>query len=326
MIPVHTAITNHFPVTNSEFEGLATTDIKRESHNITLPSQNFAISRNSMMISLPSRRGRRSTIPPEIREEVRRLKKRNTERQRRACISDKMNALHSLAMKLIGEDPSKHSKMEKNDILGICYTIFEGIAKILKDRPELLSRLHNLGSTSQETMNAKPISHSSDSMNLQPNDSNSSSKYFHKTEQNSIQTNLPNPSTYSSTNINPLQNQKMKQHSNPNSSIPLSCSNILNERKSSIQCVNTQSKTHTFRLPLKYRWCKVENQNTTFDFEQINHVNRHNLSFEMKNRTNYIHTLVKSEDNFISKPWTDDQKENISHYINQENVWRPYLN
>uniref|UniRef100_A0A3Q0KLZ8 BHLH domain-containing protein n=1 Tax=Schistosoma mansoni TaxID=6183 RepID=A0A3Q0KLZ8_SCHMA len=306
MIPVHSTITNHFSTTNSECEGFVTSDIKTEPYNMTPPTRSSTISRNSMMNSLPSRRGRRSTIPLEIRDEVRRLKKRNTERQRRACISDKMNALHNLAMKLIGEDPSKHSKMEKNDILGICYTIFEGIAKILKDRPELLSRLHNLASASQETKNIKPISHSSDSINIQPNDLNSLSQSFHKIERNSIPMNPLNLSTFPSIN---LHNQEMKNNSNLNSSIPLSSSKILNESKSNLQYVNTKSKCHTFRLPLKYRWCKIENQNTT----------------------DYIHTLVQSHNDVIMKQWNNpiidnEQKENISHYIEQENVWRPYLN
>ncbi|GAA47898.1 STARP antigen [Clonorchis sinensis] len=48
------------------------------------------------------RRGRRSLVPPELRAQTRRLKKQNLERRRRACISDKMNALHALALDLIG--------------------------------------------------------------------------------------------------------------------------------------------------------------------------------------------------------------------------------
>ncbi|VDO70685.1 unnamed protein product [Schistosoma mattheei] len=50
--------------------------------------------------------GRQSTIPLEYRDQTRRLKKQNLERRRRACISDKMNALHNLAMNLIGKDVS----------------------------------------------------------------------------------------------------------------------------------------------------------------------------------------------------------------------------
>ncbi|CAI2724484.1 unnamed protein product [Schistosoma spindalis] len=303
MIPVQSTITNDFSTTNSECERFITSDMKTEPYNITPPTQNSTISRNSMMNSLPSRRGRRSTIPLEIRDEVRRLKKRNTERQRRACISDKMNALHNLAMKLIGEDPSKHSKMEKNDILGICYMIFEGIAKILKDRPELLSRLHKLTSTSQETNNISSISSSSNSMNIKSNHLNSLSQCLHKIEQNSIEINPLNYSNYSSIH---LDNEEIIKYSNINHSIPFTCLNILNESNS-----NTTIKHHTFRLPLKYRWCKLKNQNITYNYH-------------------HHHPVIKSQNDVIMKQWNNyvmnNEKENISHYIKQENVWRPYLN
>ncbi|CAH8487826.1 unnamed protein product [Heterobilharzia americana] len=84
-----------------------------------------------------SRRGRRSNVPLEIREQTRRLKKQNMERRRRACISDKMNALHNLAMNLIGIDPNEYHKVEKADILNLCYNVFKGIANITKDEPDL---------------------------------------------------------------------------------------------------------------------------------------------------------------------------------------------
>uniref|UniRef100_A0A095C1A6 BHLH domain-containing protein n=1 Tax=Schistosoma haematobium TaxID=6185 RepID=A0A095C1A6_SCHHA len=223
MIPVQSTITNNFSTTNSECEGFVISDIKTEPHNIIPLTRNSTISRNSMMNSLPSRRGRRSTIPMEIRDEVRR--------------------------------PSKHSKMEKNDILGICYTIFEGIAKILKDRPELLSRLHKLTLTSQETNNIKPISSSSDSINIKSNHLNSLSQYLHKIEQNSIEINPLNLSNYSSMN---LHNEDKIKYSNINQSIPFSCLNLSNESNS-----NAPIKNHTFRLPLKYRYpffyCKSDN-------------------------------------------------------------------
>ncbi|CAI2724478.1 unnamed protein product [Schistosoma spindalis] len=92
----------------------------------------------------PSKRGRRSNVPPEIREQTRRLKKQNMERRRRACISDKMNALHNLAMNLIGIDPHECHKVEKADILNLCHSVFKGIANIAKDEPELQTRLRKL--------------------------------------------------------------------------------------------------------------------------------------------------------------------------------------
>ncbi|VDO67551.1 unnamed protein product [Schistosoma margrebowiei] len=72
------------------------------------------------------------------------MKKQNMERRRRACISDKMNALHNLAMNLIGIDPHECHKVEKADILNLCHSVFKGIANIAKDEPELQTRLRKL--------------------------------------------------------------------------------------------------------------------------------------------------------------------------------------
>ncbi|CAI2724477.1 unnamed protein product [Schistosoma spindalis] len=105
-----------------------------------------------------SRRGRRSNVPPEIREQTRRLKKQNMERRRRACISDKMNALHNLAMNLIGIDPNKCHKVEKADILNLCQSVFEGITNIAKDEPEFQERLKKLRYNLNEIPNSSSIS------------------------------------------------------------------------------------------------------------------------------------------------------------------------
>ncbi|CAH8460729.1 unnamed protein product [Schistosoma mattheei] len=104
-----------------------------------------------------SRRGRRSNVPPEIREQTRRLKKQNMERRRRACISDKMNALHNLAMNLIGIDPNKYHKVEKADILNLCQSVFEGITNIAKDEPEFQERLRKLRYNLNEISNSSSI-------------------------------------------------------------------------------------------------------------------------------------------------------------------------
>ncbi|CAH8462336.1 unnamed protein product [Schistosoma intercalatum] len=104
-----------------------------------------------------SRRGRRSNVPPEIREQTRRLKKQNMERRRRACISDKMNALHNLAMNLIGIDPNKYHKVEKADILNLCQSVFEGITNIAKDEPEFQERLRKLRYNLNEISNSSLI-------------------------------------------------------------------------------------------------------------------------------------------------------------------------
>ncbi|OON22715.1 Helix-loop-helix DNA-binding domain protein [Opisthorchis viverrini] len=74
------------------------------------------------------------------------LKKQDMERRRRACISDKMNALHNLAMNIIGLDAHQQQKQEKADILNTCYKVFEAIAQIVHEEPELQTRIHQLRS------------------------------------------------------------------------------------------------------------------------------------------------------------------------------------
>nr|CAH8825209.1 unnamed protein product [Trichobilharzia regenti] len=103
-----------------------------------------------------SKRGRRSTIPVEIREKTRRLKKQNMERRRRASISDKMKALHSLAMEVIGINPDESQKLEKVDLLNLCYTVFERVADIAKDKPELQARLKKLRHSLYEVTSSCP--------------------------------------------------------------------------------------------------------------------------------------------------------------------------
>ncbi|GAA48546.1 hypothetical protein CLF_101736 [Clonorchis sinensis] len=97
----------------------------------------FNVANNNVVsvTSMTARRERRSVIPLEQRQQSRRLKKQNLERRRRACISVKLNALYTLAMQLIGEDPKKYQKLEKVDILGICCTVFEGMTRIVKEHP-----------------------------------------------------------------------------------------------------------------------------------------------------------------------------------------------
>ncbi|KAL5972125.1 hypothetical protein TSMEX_000152 [Taenia solium] len=52
-------------------------------------------------------KGRRPLFPLDDREMRRRVKKQNMERRRRACISDKLAALHSLAVSLVGEEVAR---------------------------------------------------------------------------------------------------------------------------------------------------------------------------------------------------------------------------
>ncbi|KAF7258286.1 hypothetical protein EG68_04240 [Paragonimus skrjabini miyazakii] len=104
-----------------------------------------------------SKRGRKSAIPVEQREQVRRIKKQNMERRRRACISDKMNALHNLAMNLIGEDPAQYQKAEKADILNMCYAVFEHVVAIVKEQPDMRLRVQQLFDQFREKSTQEPI-------------------------------------------------------------------------------------------------------------------------------------------------------------------------
>ncbi|TNN11733.1 hypothetical protein EWB00_004253 [Schistosoma japonicum] len=130
------------------------------------PNCGMSVTQTTGSITIPqtitSRRGRRSDVPPEIREQTRRLKKQNMERKRRACISDKMNALHNLAMNLIGIDPNECHKVEKADILNLCHNVFKGIASIAKDEPELQTRLRKLRHNLTDSFSTS-VSHASTS-------------------------------------------------------------------------------------------------------------------------------------------------------------------
>ncbi|CAH8456309.1 unnamed protein product [Dicrocoelium dendriticum] len=68
------------------------------------------------------------------------------ERRRRACISHKMNALHSLAMNIVGLDPEAQHKAEKVDILTTCCKVLEHVAKVAREQPVLQSWLHQFQS------------------------------------------------------------------------------------------------------------------------------------------------------------------------------------
>ncbi|KAK4474066.1 hypothetical protein MN116_003376 [Schistosoma mekongi] len=91
-----------------------------------------------------SRRGRKSTILPELREQTRRIQKQNIERSRRACIANKMSELHKLAMNMIGLNISEQPKTEKVDILGMCYEVFKNVSILLNENPELKEKLKQM--------------------------------------------------------------------------------------------------------------------------------------------------------------------------------------
>eukprot|EP00108_Taenia_solium_P002343 TsM_001059600 transcript=TsM_001059600 gene=TsM_001059600 len=91
-------------------------------------------------------KGRRPLFPLDDREMRRRVKKQNMERRRRACISDKLAALHSLAVSLVGEEPQQRSQQrtEITDILNQCVRVLQGLSELVKSEPELQLKLRRL--------------------------------------------------------------------------------------------------------------------------------------------------------------------------------------
>ncbi|KAM7535868.1 hypothetical protein Aperf_G00000099194 [Anoplocephala perfoliata] len=93
-------------------------------------------------------KGKKSIPPPlDDREMRRRVKKQNMERRRRACISDKLTALHSLAVSLVGEKPQQQSnqRTEITDILNQCVNVLRGLSEFVKSEPELQAKMRRLG-------------------------------------------------------------------------------------------------------------------------------------------------------------------------------------
>ncbi|CAH8445722.1 unnamed protein product [Schistosoma turkestanicum] len=183
--------------------------------------------------------GRPCGIPLEYRDQTRRLKKQNLERRRRACISDKMNALHNLAMNLIGKDPTQYHKIEKTDILNICHNVFEKVVAIVNEQPDILERVHQLRNKLDDKLIPDHSYASKNKQNIcndENNDSNEKSHlnnyipfnhplkmYSHNNTNdddndgqcNSLTTFNPNESSSPLSNQNSLQYFNRKLHSTP---------------------------------------------------------------------------------------------------------------
>ncbi|VDM18069.1 unnamed protein product [Hydatigera taeniaeformis] len=96
-------------------------------------------------IMSPSQK-RQSLFPLDDREMKRRIVKQCMERRRRACISDKLSALHSLAVSLVGEKPPQQSnqRLEITDILNQCVSVLQGLSEFVKNEPELQAKMRRL--------------------------------------------------------------------------------------------------------------------------------------------------------------------------------------
>ncbi|CDI98739.1 STARP-like antigen [Echinococcus multilocularis] len=89
---------------------------------------------------------RQPLFPLDDREMKRRVVKQYMERRRRACISDKLSALHSLAVSLVGETPQQqsHQRIEITDILNQCVSVLQSLSEFVKNEPELQAKMHRL--------------------------------------------------------------------------------------------------------------------------------------------------------------------------------------
>ncbi|CAH8478742.1 unnamed protein product [Heterobilharzia americana] len=273
-------------------------------------------------VKIFSKRGRKSTVPPEIREQTRRIKKQNIERSRRACIATKMTELHRLAMSLIGLDVSDQRKTEKVDILGICYEVFENVSILLNERPELKEKLkqmcHAIGNKSfikrQELIdnhNNDCITSKLDHLDTYSNKSQLSI-ICEKENYDPSSENFLIPSELSA--FTPIQKI---QHPNKNH---------LEYHSTPIQLLLPTTDSGYFEL--------YSSSSTIDDMNAINlqTINKYDISYECQSQDNYVYspqtfpysnsiiTSLKSKENISL---TNQISVNTSN--NSKDVWRPYL-
>ncbi|KAH8851973.1 hypothetical protein EWB00_004257 [Schistosoma japonicum] len=189
-----------------------------------------------------------STVSTEYREQTRRLKKQNLERRRRECISDKMNALHNLALNLIGKNPTQLHKIEKTDILNICQCVFENVVAIVNEQPDIRERVHRLRYEFHDKLNSNHFSTSKNKQNINDTQNSDSNLKCHQLNYapfnfpmktyssedsvicninkkcDSFNTDISNDTSYQTTNRNSLQQFKAEVHS----PTPLASIRVLN--------------------------------------------------------------------------------------------------
>ncbi|VDD84367.1 unnamed protein product [Mesocestoides corti] len=91
-----------------------------------------------------SKRGRGSTMQLEQRQAMRRIKKQEFERRRRARISEKMRELYDLVMSLVGGDSRNHSRLDKKTLLNTCIEVLQTLLHVTRDMPEVQARLRTV--------------------------------------------------------------------------------------------------------------------------------------------------------------------------------------
>uniref|UniRef100_A0A5K3ER55 BHLH domain-containing protein n=1 Tax=Mesocestoides corti TaxID=53468 RepID=A0A5K3ER55_MESCO len=143
VIPISAATTPVEPIIVDLSSGTANSSRPAQ---VAIPNIAPKIENQASNSSEPAR-GRKPLLPVDDREMKRRVKKQNMERRRRACISDKLSALHSLAVSLVGEKPHQQTQQrtEITDILNQCVNVLQGLSDFVKSEPELQAKMHRLG-------------------------------------------------------------------------------------------------------------------------------------------------------------------------------------
>ncbi|CAH8445707.1 unnamed protein product [Schistosoma turkestanicum] len=272
-----------------------------------------------------SRRGRKSTIPPELREQTRRIKKQNIERSRRACIANKMSELHQLAMNLIGLNISEQSKTEKVDILGMCYEVFKNVTILFNERPELKEKLkqmcHKVGLKSLNkhhdlsTVNHDMIIRKTDASNTTYSNIHQSPSIWNKENYNPTNQHLLIPSELSA--FTPLG--KLENTTN------FHIMNQLDYQSTPIQLPFITNDSGYFEM--NHSSLLSSSSSLIFHANKINSRSI-NLSNEFMDSTQSscfqhksINSILQSNDNIDV-----DEKQTVHTEETKENLmWRPYL-
>ncbi|CAH8466228.1 unnamed protein product [Schistosoma margrebowiei] len=294
--------------------------------------------------------GRQSTIPLEYRDQTRRLKKQNLERRRRACISDKMNALHNLALNLIGKDPTEYHKIEKTDILNVCHSVFKNVVAIVNEQPDILERVHQLRDKFYDKLITNHSSGSKNKHNISNDENNNSNEKSHLSNYipynhplktysndnsndydmnkqcNSLNTSISNDISSQLTNHNSFQYFNAKLHSTPlismktlktskdndnNNNKPVVTTSYSQSLDSGIEDIeDTQSINCTQSQQLLQRIFKQNYYNINQPVENEVYEQIIDLSFKKQKQNNHHH---------------HHDHEEIHQTKEEQNVWRPYL-
>ncbi|KAL5961040.1 hypothetical protein TSMEX_011227, partial [Taenia solium] len=102
---------------------------------------------NDMFVYSPKSRGSalkrrfRSHIDPKQAAELKRVKKQQAERARRARISDRIVELHGLALSMVGQNVGSGGRKEKVEMLNFCHEVLSGLHNLLEENPQAKARL-----------------------------------------------------------------------------------------------------------------------------------------------------------------------------------------